>query len=38
MRRPAESRMDIIALNQDSNALIRIEHAMALPARRSLHR
>jgi hypothetical protein len=32
MRQPAESRMDITA-DQDSNALIRIEHAMALPAK-----
>jgi hypothetical protein len=32
MREPPESRMDIIALSQDPNALIRIEHATALPA------
>jgi hypothetical protein len=40
MRQPAESRVDILAdaLNQDSIALIRIEHAMALPAKASLHR
>jgi hypothetical protein len=37
MRQPAESRMDITA-DQDSIALIGIEHAMALPAKASPHR